>query len=468
MKNLRVIFNERKVPYLEATIEIVDKDGNKKKSIVLELFETSAADNILRQAYRAEYKTLPTPSGLTKMKVELMADAYNSKHVKVHKRFFKENGKYYIAKDRHGKRLIEMGDGVVKTTSARKINCKVCLSLISKDIKGILQEVDVKLCIKEFKELFGLSSDQTVLIVTFMINVLRVDTPSLMLLLFGMEGSGKTMLARFLISLINPNSSLINHMSGSLDDLKVYANSTDLLGYDNVSTLSTKVQDLLCILFTGGSVPCRLFFTNDELSSMYLKNSLIMTAIEIPGIRPDLAERMVTINVGAASRDRLAATKLEEKIEALRPRFLSAIVHLFSEVLTILPSIDIENPCRMADYEELGTAISQQLNYKKPFSEVYKKNLRLSAQEAIDEQPAIRLVIQLVKAETLFEGTYGELLLEIRKINKTKEPLPVTEKALSVLLRRHERAMNKLGFSISRPGRSKLGQLIKIAHYQQN
>lgn len=467
MKNVSVIFSERKTPYLETTIEAVDRSGKIKKCRRLELFDSAEADNMIRQAYRAENKTLPTPSELTRIKVELMADAYNSKPVKVRKRFFKNNGKYYIAKDRHGDRLIEIGLDGVRITSASKIKCKVYLSSISKDIRAILQEVDVRQCVEEFKELFGLSWAQTVLIVTFLINVLRVNTPSLILLLFGMDGSGKTILAKFLISLINPNSSLISHLSGNLDDIKSYAHNNALLGYDNVSTLNTKVQDLLCILCTGGSVTCRLFFTNDELSSVYLKNSIVMTSVEIPGIRPDLADRMIGINVGTVSRDRLAASKLKPKIEALRPRFLSAIVHLFSEVLTILPSIEIENPVRMGDYEELGTAISQRLDLKKPFSEIYRKNLRSSAQEAVDDHPAIRLVTQLVKTGAPFEGTYGELLIEIRKINRAKEPLPATEKALSVLLRRHERAMNKLGFAISRPGRSKFGQIVRITYKVQ-
>lgn len=464
MRDLKVIRSETKTPYISVTVEIVNKAGKKKNSQRLELLESAEADNIIRQIYKAENNTFPSQSELTRTKVELLAEAYNSPPIKVHKRFFRENGKYYFAKDRHGNRLIEISIDGVRNTSVLKINGKVCLSSNSEDINVKTPEVDIKKCIEEFKELFGLSWAQTVLIIAFLINVLRVDTPSLLLLLFGTEGSGKTVLARFLVSLISPSSCLINHLSGNLDDIKAYANSNDLLGYDNVSNLSPKVQDLLCIIATGGSVPCRKLFTNDELSSVFLKNSIVMTAISIPGIRPDLADRMATINMGETSRDRLASSQLDTKIEELRPQFLSAIVYLFSEVLTILPSIEIENPVRMADYEALGTAISQRLSLKRSFSEIYRKNLRSSAQEAVDEQPAVRLLTQLVKTKTPFVGTYGELLNDIRRINKSKEPLPYSEKAFSEILRRHERALNKLGFTIVRPGRSKLGQLVHITY----
>ena len=63
-----------------------------------------------------------------------------------------------------------------------------------------------------------------------------------------------------------------------------------------------------------------------------------------------------------------------------------------------------------------------------------------------------------------FQGTYAALLNSVRSINYPKEPLPSSEKAFSELLRRHERALNKLGYFIIRPGRIDAGQLVKITY----
>jgi hypothetical protein len=456
--------NQDKIPFLEFEKEMPIKSGGKKTIKIVSPLGSPEANHAINDYYKSSFNKYLSLRELTQKNNEALYEAYKNLPREVYGRFFKKDERYYVSKDRFGNHLVEIDSEGVKNTSADKIGVNVYLSQQSQNIKASKIKVELKPAVKEFKELFGLTWSQTILIISYLIDVIRSDTPKLGLLITGPEGSGKSVLAEFLVLLLDPSDDAINHLSGRAEDIIALANSKAILGYDNLSKLSTKIQDLICILSTGGSFPSRKLFTNHELSSVYLKRATIFTGISIPGIQSDFAERMLKIDLTDTSRPRLAASKLAEKTKALRPRLFSAICHLFSHSLTELPSVIIENPARMADYEEIGTIVAQLMNLKMNFSSVYQKNLSSGAQDAVDNQPAVRLSTLLVTSDSPFEGTYGELLIALREINTSREPLPSTEKALSEILKRHEKALNKLGYVIGRPGRNKHGQVIQISY----
>lgn len=393
----------------------------------------------------------------------MASEAFDNPQEEVFGRMFNKDGGYCISLDRYGRKIVKIEPGSVKHTNASKLDVNIYIAPNNLDIPSPIKDVDIKHCVEEFANTFRLTKVQALFLVTYLINNFIQDTPNMLALLIGPEGSGKTVLAKFLISSINPCQNIINSISEKRD-IVAYAKTNCILGFDNVSKLSPKAQDLLCMILTGGSVSERRLHSNNEMEYVELNASIIMFAISLE-LKPDLAERTILIDLTNAKGSKERLSTLNKKLDQLRNKFFSALIQLFANVLEELPSIKIENLTRMGDYETLGAAVGKCLGYKKPFSDIYKANLRKSASDAVDAQPAILLVMKIVKMNNNeFQGTYAALLNNVRSINYPKEPLPSSEKAFSELLRRHERALNKLGYIIDRPGRIDAGQLVHITY----
>lgn len=460
-------FNDSKTSETFVKLSVKDPSDPTKETLMAAPLNTNEATALIRKHYKSKGQLKLKSREITSIKDDLASDACDSPVEEVFGRWFKKDGIYYIVLDLHGKAIIKVVPGSVDYTSAFESKVNIYLTANNREIPGPIKDVDIEQCLKEFQEIFRLKKFQVPMLVASMLSNFMTDTPNMLTLIIGPEGSGKTVLSKFIVELMSPCLNAIN----SIPDKKgivAYAKSNPILGFDNLSELIPKLQDLFCTILTGISVSERKNYSNHDMAFVVLSAPIVMSAISLD-LRPDLAERAIIIDLTNVTGPKERLSVLNEKLEQLRPRMFSALINLFAKVLVELPSIQIVNPTRMADYEALGEAIGKCLGYKKPFSDIYKSNLRKSAQDAVNAQPAIQLVMKIVRAgNNGYEGTYGELLTKVRSINYLNEPLPRSGKAFSELLRRHEKALNKLGFVITRPGRSDAGQLVHITYSDQS
>jgi hypothetical protein len=180
--------------------------------------------------------------------------------------------------------------------------------------------------------------------------------PQPILLWSGPRDSGKTMAARFLLSVIDPTT---HTRGGGLPPneqaWKAQANTAKVVLVDNAGHITPAMSDILCRVSTGGEVTTRAFYTNDTAHVTDLRIPVWLTSVDAGVLREDLATRVVKIELTPLdSGVRLAETELVRRQEEARPVITRFLLDLLVEVLDWLP----EQPTgglktRMGDFEQI-------------------------------------------------------------------------------------------------------------------
>ena len=98
---------------------------------------------------------------------------------------------------------------------------------------------------------------QSMLIMGWLIGCFMLLGPDPLLVIQGEQGSGKSLLASMMRSLVDPAKADKSSLPSSERDLYVQAQNNYVLSFDNQRTLYKKHSDWLCRMATGGGYSTR-------------------------------------------------------------------------------------------------------------------------------------------------------------------------------------------------------------------
>ena len=178
------------------------------------------------------------------------------------------------------------------------------------------------------------------LLLAWILECFRRNTPDPILELTGEQGSGKSLTHNNIRDLIDPNKVNLRSIPEKREDLFVPAGHSLIVSLENVSRLSPSMQDALCSLSTGGGFAARGLYTNDEEFVLKLQRPVIINGIAGVVTRADLLDRTLSLELPRLE-ERQSSSTLCEAFERDRPAILSALLDIFVEVINYLPSINI-------------------------------------------------------------------------------------------------------------------------------
>jgi len=267
--------------------------------------------------------------------------------------------------------------------------------------------------VEKLKPLVNVSDRDWILIIAFLLCALRPGGPFFVLLVYGQQGAAKSMLARLLRLLLDPNEALLRSEPKEPRDLSIAANNGWILTFDNLSFLPPWLSDCICRLATGGGFSTRLLHTDDDERIFNAKRPVILNAIEEVGTRGDLLDRSLVVNLSAIEKKkRLTEDKVKAKFAAIAPEVLGGLLDAVSVGLKNLPNVNLTELPRMADCATWVTACEPALGWEpESFVRAYEENTDSANDVALDASNLTAPLRDFMKVrQGNWKGTPTELL----------------------------------------------------------
>jgi hypothetical protein len=267
-----------------------------------------------------------------------------------------------------------------------------------------LKDYDVGIWDK-FLSLFNLGSkNDKVLFSVLLISLFIPDIPKPILILSGEGGGAKTTAFNIIKRLVDPGSTDTIAFPKQINDLIQILDHNYVNCFDNVSSISEEISDLICRAVTGAGYSKRALYTDDSDIIYKIKRFIGVNGINLATTRADFLDRSLIIKAKRIEdRFRKKEADIEKEIERLKPHVLGFIFDILVKVLKYRdehPNEKIlENGYpRMADFAEWGEVIARCLGYEKnEFINAYFENINSQNDEVIEASPIAEAILLFVK-----------------------------------------------------------------------
>jgi len=171
------------------------------------------------------------------------------------------------------------------------------------------------------------------------------------LIISGGFGTGKSVVARRAMALIDPSRAGLQKFPRCEKDLALAAQHAHVLAYDNVRNTTKDMSDILCLCSTGGSISTRALYTDSQQNVSHLHAALIFTTIHDFITESDAGQRCLTIRaLPIPESDRKSESEMDAAFEADYPVIFRGLLDLISKILVHLPTAKVTHPERMYDF----------------------------------------------------------------------------------------------------------------------
>jgi hypothetical protein len=307
--------------------------------------------------------------------------------------------------------------------------------------------------ISKLWEYVNVKDDDRLLVLAWLLESLRTETPNPILFLTGGQGCAKSSSQKRLRELIDHNAAPLRGAPKSVDDVFVAAENNWLVSLENMSNLSGPMQDALCVLATGGGFATRALYTNAEESVINVKRPIIMNGISHVITAQDLTDRSIQVELHRV--DYIEEAVMNKKWAVDAPSIMGGLMDLFVKTLAQLPKVKLKKLPRMADFARLGEAMAQALESENGhFMSLYTANRSNSIGRAMESSPVAIALCEMVEQQqsrspVVFHGTVKSLLDHLAQFKHDSDGWPKSAKGLGDALRRQLPALAECGIDVT-------------------
>lgn len=237
------------------------------------------------------------------------------------------------------------------------------------------------------------------------------------LVIGGGQGSGKSVLSRLILQLLDPSSVGVQIVPSNSKDLAIAAQNAHVLCYDNVRSFSPAMADSLCVAATGGALASRQLYTDAEQQVIYLHVALVLNGIHAFVDQPDLAQRCLPLHLPTLPEEkRKSEADMGAELQADLPAIQRGLFDLIAKVFEHLHTAKVTSPTRMIDFSKWLAAmeIANSLPagvYQDVYCDALNQGQRDSLQECVLAAAVLEYAENHVKGE--WSGTPTELLSQL-------------------------------------------------------
>ncbi|MFE2115564.1 ATP-binding protein [Streptomyces microflavus] len=198
------------------------------------------------------------------------------------------------------------------------------------------------------------NADTEALALAWIIGCLEPGVPVPAPFLTGPQGAGKSTAGRMLLRVIEGMTGDLRRAPKDEESLITAVAAGWITALDNLSHLPPDLSDLMCCVVTGAESIKRALFSDGDVYRSRYRRPLLLTGIDVGVIRPDLAERLLTLRLERPTVRRTEA-ELWAEYEPALPLILGSVLDLAVKVRAT--QADIPADLRMADFAHLCAQI---------------------------------------------------------------------------------------------------------------
>jgi hypothetical protein len=235
--------------------------------------------------------------------------------------------------------------------------------------------------------------------------------PHVIVVLYGIQGSGKSTLFKIVRRVVDPSAVEVLTLPRNERERVQQLDHHWCAFYDNITHLPTWMSDTLCRAATGGGFTKRELYTDDHDIIYNFKRCVGLNGINIAAQRGDLLDRSLLVGLeDIPKKKRRTEEQLLKDFEACKPLILGGFLNTLVKAIREYPYVKLRELFRMADFTRWGCAIAKALGKtEKDFLEAYDVKVKLQIEEAAHSSPVATILIDYLSNHKSWEGTPSNL-----------------------------------------------------------
>lgn len=312
------------------------------------------------------------------------------------------------------------------------------------------------------KEFIHAEEETVTLLAAWLLGSLRPEGPYPVLTISGEQGSGKSSILRLLRRIVDPHALDMRTPPEDQRDLQAMVRNSFCLAFDNVSFISNKMSDALCVISTGtGAQGGRALYTNAEESAVRVCRPVAMNGIPDVIERGDLVDRSIHVHLPRIDpKNRRDDLEFWQAFNKAHPRLLGALMNAALVSTQNYLNVKLEEKPRMSAFAVWVVAAETALGWTPgQFISTYTSNRESAENQMLESNGMASALHRMMEKQREFSGTYPELIGALTTNMGPLETLPKTPHGFAAELRRIRPLLERNGLRFFNGGRSsELGQ----------
>ena len=280
--------------------------------------------------------------------------------------------------------------------------------------------------------------------------LVQVDAAHTILALLAEQGSVKSTATKRLTALIDPSPVMTRKVPRNAEDWVTAVNASWVVGLDNLSgSVPQWLSDSMCRASTGDGDVRRALFTNSDVSVIAFRRVVMFNGIDVVITQGDLADRVLHARLPRVGKY-LTDAQVEREWAEAYPGILGGLLDLAAKVHHRLPSIDVPNPPRMADFAAVLACVDKERGTSGMAR--YREQSQRMAADALSHP----FIAELVTRKCIFTAATAKEIVEELTPSGTlwKKPKewPSSPQQASAQLTRHAPPLRAQGWTIDDDG----------------